>query len=168
MLHSEIDASQSLYKCDRVFKEKICTSSFKLLVGLLLDHDDDISCFLPRVLISFAVESVLSVIWRTFIDDGIDNLLLLLDFLSITLLALILFVDDFAFAIAIITRSLRLGVHAGSKLLHTGDNTAATTRCALLDSAFFASSTFACFANSVSVHCNFCVLSIVDLLQSAF
>ena len=168
MLHSEIDASQSLYKRDLMFEEKICTSSFKLLVGLLLDNNNDIACLLPRVLISLTVESVLSVIWRTFVNDGIDNLLLLFDFLSITYLALILFVNDFTFATTIITRSLRLGVHAGSKLCHTGDNTAATTRCALLNSAFLTSSSFACLANSISVYCNFGGLSIIDLLQSAF
>ena len=168
MLKSEVDASQSLYKRDLMFKEKICTSSFKLLMWLLLDDNDDITSFLPRILISFTVESVLSVIWRTFVNDGIDYLLLLFDFLSIAYLALILFVNDFTFASAIITRSLRLGVHAGSKLCHTGDDTAASTRCALLNSAFFASSSFACFANSISVHCNFGGLSIVDLFQSAF
>ena len=150
-----------------MFKEEVSTLSLKLLVGLLLHDNDDITGLLAWELVGLTVESVLLIIGSTLVDLGVKNFLLLDNLLALTSLALVGLIDDLTLTATIVTRSLGLRVHAGSELSHAGNHTATTAGCALLDSAFFASKTIADGANALSVHCNFGCFSIVDLLERA-
>lgn len=75
-------------------------------MGLFLYDNNDITSFLPRVLIGFTVECVLAVVWCTLVDLGIKYLLLFCDLFTLASLALIGFVNDFTFATAIIAWAL--------------------------------------------------------------
>jgi len=55
-----------------------------------------------RVLISFAVESVLIFVWCALIDIDLNDLLLFNDLFAIACLALVGFVDNFTLTSAII------------------------------------------------------------------
>ena len=134
---------------------------------LFLNNDDDIASFLTRILIGFTVEGELSIVRGAFVNHSVNDLLLLLDFLTIASFAFVGFIDYFTFAFTIITRSLRLRVHARAELSHASHNTATSTCCALLDSAFFTASAFAGSTDPVSVHCNLGSLSIINLFQGA-
>lgn len=150
-----------------MFKKEIGSLSLELLVRLLLHNDDDITGLLTWVLVGFTVESVLTVVGGSLVNLSIDNFLLLSDLLALANCAFVGLINDFTFAIAIVTRSLRLRVHSRAELSHAGHDTATTASCALLDSAFFTAKTIAWSANSVSVDGNLGVLAIVNFLESA-
>lgn len=150
-----------------MFNQEIGSLSLEALVGLLLDNDHDIARLGTRELVSFSVEGVLAVVGGTLVNSHIDDLLLFVDFLSLASLALVGFVNDFALAAAVVTRSLGLRVHAGSELGHASHHTAATAGCALLDSAFFASEPGTLSANALSVYSNLGCLTRVDFFESA-
>ena len=134
----------------------------------LFDDNDDITWLLIRVLVSFTMECVFGTVGCTLINRHVDNLLLLLGLLSIANFALVGFIDDLTFASAVITRALRLRVHAGSKLRHTSHDTASAAGRTLLDSAFFATFATTCLTDSVSVDSNLGRLAIVNLFESTF
>lgn len=135
-------------------------------MGLLLSYDNDVTGLLARVLISLSVEGVLVIVGRSFVNDGLKNLLLLADFLSIASLALVLFVDNLTLTTAIFTRSLRLCVHAGPEHRHFHYNTTTFARIALLDSAFLATNAVASSTNALSVDSNLGGLAGVNLFES--
>jgi len=114
------------------------------------------------------MEDVVVAVGGALVDFSFDNFLLFDDLLSIAGLALVLFVDDLTFTTAVVTRSLGLGVHAGSELNHLGDHTASLAASALLDSAFFASETVAAGADSLSVDCNLGLLTIINFFERHF
>jgi len=114
------------------------------------------------------MEDVVVAVGGALVDFSFNNFLLLDDLLSIASLALVFFVDDLAFTTAVVTRSLGLGVHAGSELNHLGDHTASLAASALLDSAFFASETVAAGADSLSVDCNLGLLTIINFFERHF
>jgi len=137
-------------------------------VGLFLYNNDNITGFLTWELVCLTVESELHIVGSALVDLSVENFLLLCHLFALANLALVGFVDNFTLATAVITWALRLGVHARSKLGHTGDHTLATASSALLDSAFFTSETIARCANAVSVDSNFGRLAIIDLFECAF
>lgn len=114
------------------------------------------------------MEDVVVAVGGALVDFSFNNFLLLDDLLSIASLALVFFVDDLAFTTAVVTRSLGLGVHAGSELDHFGDHTTSLAASALLDSAFFASETVADGADSLSVDCNLGLLTIINFFERDF
>jgi len=114
------------------------------------------------------MEDVVVAVGGALVDFSFNNFLLLDDLLSIASLALVFFVDDLAFTTAVVTRSLGLGVHAGSELNHLGDHTTSLATSALLDSAFFASETVAAGADSLSVDCNLGLLTIINFFERHF
>lgn len=114
------------------------------------------------------MEDVVVAVGGALVDFSFNNFLLLDDLLSIASLALVFFVDDLAFTTAVVTRSLGLGVHAGSELDHLGDHTTSLAASALLNSAFFASDTFADGADSLSVDCNLGLLTIINFFERDF
>ena len=150
-----------------MLEKKISALSLKLFMWLFLNNNDNIASFLTRILIGFTVEGELSIVRGAFVNHSVNDLLLLLDLLAIASFAFVGFIDNFTFAITIITRSLRLRVHARAELSHASHNTATSTCCALLDSAFFTASAFAGSTDPVSVHCNLGSLSIINLFQGA-
>jgi len=137
-------------------------------VWLLLYNDHNVAWLRSWVLVGLAMESVLAIVWCTFVDHCVNHLFLLTDFLSFARLTLVCLVNNFTFASAVIAWSLRLRVHARAKLGHSGDNTSTTTCCALLDGSFLSTKSIADSANSLSVYGDFSVLSIVNFFQRAF
>ena len=168
MRHDEVDTGESFDQGDFVLHEEVGTLSLELLVGLLLHYDDDITWLLSGVLVSLAVECVFALVWRALVNLGINDLLLFLDLLAFADLALVGIINSLSLATAVITRTLRLGVHARSDLGHASDNTTAAASRALLDSAFFATEAIARLTDAISVHGNLRCLAIVDLLESDF
>jgi len=166
--HDEINSSQSFEESNLLLNEQVSTLTFEYLVGHFFNGDDDISRLSAGELISLSVENVVAAIRGTLVDFSFDDLLFLDDLLTIASLALILFVDHFSLTTAGVTRSGRLRVHARSELDHFGDHTASLTVSTLLDGSFFASDTIADGADSLSVHCNFGLLSIVNFFESNF
>ena len=133
---------------------------------LLLAHDNHVTSLSPRVLVSLAMKLVLVFVRSALVDFDLDYFLLLDDLLTIASLALILFVDDFSFATALVARPRRLGVHSRSELRHLHDHASSLAGWTGLHCSFLASFAFTLGTNSLSVDCNFGRLSIVDLLQS--
>ena len=78
---------------DLLFHKKVCTLPLELFVRLLLGNYDHVTRLSSRVLVSFAMEGVLVVVWCSFINVRLQNLLFFHDLLSIACLALVLFVD---------------------------------------------------------------------------
>ena len=149
-----------------MFNQEVCALAFELLVRLFLNHDHDVTWFLARVLISLAVEHILSSVSGAFVYLSFDNFFLLDNFFSIASLTFIFFVDDFTLATAVITRSLGLTVHAWTKHLHLGDLASAFAGAALLNCTVLASLALALATDSLAVHSNFGCLSTVNFLQS--
>ena len=132
---------------------------------LLLCNDNDVTGLHARELIGFAVEGVLVVVGRAFVDNSLKHLLLLNNLLAIASLALVLLVDNLTLTATLIARALRLAVHAGSEHGHFHNHAATLAAVALLDSAIFATNAVASAANALSVHCNFGGLARVDLFK---
>lgn len=72
---------------------------------LLLTHDDYITSFHAWEFVSLAMELVLVVVWRAFVDIDLNDLLLFAHLLCVASLTLVLLVDHFTFAMAIIAWS---------------------------------------------------------------
>ena len=86
--------------------KQISSSSLEFLVRLLLHDNHDIAGFLTRVLVGFTVESVLAIVGRALINLSIDDFFLLGDFLTLACLAFVSVVNDFTFAITVVTWAL--------------------------------------------------------------
>jgi hypothetical protein len=121
-----------------------------------LNDNYDITSFGAWELVCFAVESVLGIVGGSFVDDSFQNFLLFVYFFAFACLALVSFINDFTFATAVITRSLRLRVHARAQLGHASDDTSTAASCTLLDSAFFSTKTIARHADTLSVDSDLC------------
>jgi hypothetical protein len=135
-------------------------------VGLLLNHDNDVSRLNTRVLISFAVELILLVVRCSLVNLGFKDFLLLDYLFAIASFALIFFINDFALSTAIVARTSRLTVHARTELNHLIDHTTTTAGSTLLHGSVLAAFTLAGTANALAVDSNFGSLASVDLLKS--
>ena len=160
MFHDKIDSSEGFNQSNFLFHQEICTLSLEFCVLDFLDDNYDVSGLHAWVLICLTMEGVLSIVRSALIDCHVNNFLLFLYFLSIASFAFKGIINNFALSTTIVTRTLRLSVHAWPKLLHLGDDTATTTSSTLLDGAFRATLALACSANTFSVHSNFSILSI--------
>lgn len=168
MSQHEVDTAKGFLESDFMFNKQVSTLSLELLVRLLLHNNDDIAGLSAWELVSFAVERVLAVVWRTLVDRHIDDLLLFVDLLALASLALVGVIDHLALSATIVTRTLRLRVHARSELGHASHHTATTASSTLLNCAFFATEAIALDADALSVDSNLGALSRVDFLKSAF
>ena len=101
------------------------------------------------------MKGILLVIWRTFVNLSLNNFLLLNYFLTLTILTLVLIINHFAFATAVITWTSRLSVHSWTKLLHTSNLAPTLAGRALLHSALFTTFSATRLANSLTIHSNF-------------
>lgn len=162
----EINTSEGLKQSNLLLNKQISSLSLEFLVRLLLHDNYDITGFHSGILVSFSVERVLTVVGRTLIDRSFEDLLFLDDLFTIASLTLVLLINYFSLAATIVTRSLRLGVHARSEHLHASDHSTSLASSALLDSAFFASSAFALNADTFTVDSNLGGFSLVNLLKS--
>jgi len=126
MGQNEVHTSQCLVQGDFLFHQDVSTLALEGLVWLLLYDDDHVAWLSTWVLIGLTVEGVGLSVGCTLIDLNIDGLSFLLDALSIAFLALVLFVDLFTFAIAIVTWSSRLSVETWTNLLHFLNHAAAS------------------------------------------
>lgn len=68
--NNDVDTSQGFAKGDFLFVQQVGTFSLKTLVGLLLNDNDHITSLASRVLVSFAVESVLAIVGGTLVNDS--------------------------------------------------------------------------------------------------
>lgn len=134
-------------------------------MGLLLYDNNYVSSFSTWELVGLTVEGVSLSIRCSFVDFGFNDLLLLDNLLAIAVLALILLVDHFALATAVIARTGRLSVHTGSKLLHFGYLATTSASATLLNGTFFTAETSARLADSLAIDCDLCLLAHVDLLE---
>jgi len=116
----KVYTSESLEKSDFLSNKQVSTLSLELLVRLLLHNNHNVSWLHAWILVRFAMESVLLVVWRTFVNVCFQNLFLFDDLLAIASLALVLFVNHLALSATVFARPLRLRVHARSKHLHFG------------------------------------------------
>ena len=114
VLDDEVDTGQSLIKRDLLFAKDIGTLSLELFVGLFLHNNDDIASLNTGCLIGLTVEGVLAVVRSAFIDHRIKDLLLFLDLFAFTYCAFFSLINDLILSTAVVTRALRLGVHAWS------------------------------------------------------
>jgi len=108
----EINTSQGLLKSDFFLNEEVSALPLEDLVGDFLHDDNYVTSLGSRELISLTMEGVVVTMRRSLINLSFENLLLLANLLSIASLALVLLINDFAFASALIAGSLRLCVHA--------------------------------------------------------
>jgi len=165
MFENEVDAGQSLEQGNGLLHKQISSLALEQLMGLLLHNNDNITSLSAGVLISLTVEMVSLAVGCTFVDISIDDLLLLLDFLAIAILALVLLVDDFALSTAIVTRLSRLGVVAWSKLLHLSDHAATLTAFTLCDSTVFTALTITLVADALAINSNLGFLAVVYVFE---
>ena len=168
VLDNEVDTGQGLIERDLLFEKDISTLPLELFVGLFLHNNDDIARLNAGCLISLTVECVLALVRSTLVDHRVKDLLLFLYLFAFTCCAFFSLINDLTLSTAVVTRALRLGVHAWSELCHPHNHTATTTGCALLNSAFSSSSALTNFANSLSVYGNFRGLSVENLFEGAF
>jgi len=110
----EINPSQGLLKSDLFLNEEVSALPLEDLVSDFLHDDNYVTSLGSGEFISFTMEGVVVTMRRSLINLSFENLLLLANLLSIASLALVLFVNNFAFASALIAGSLRLCVHAGA------------------------------------------------------
>ena len=113
VLYHEVDTSQSLVEGDLLFEKNICTLPLKLLVGLFLYYNDDITRLDTGCLISLTMEGVLAFVRSTLVDHNIEDLLFFVDLFTFTRCASIGFIDNLTLTTAVIARALGLGVHTG-------------------------------------------------------
>jgi hypothetical protein len=164
----EVYTSQSLQKSYLLLNQKICTLAFEKLVRLLLNNYNDITWLDAGVFVGLAMEDVLLVVWCTLIDFCLDDLFLLHNLLAIAVLAFVLFINDFTFAITVIAGARRLSVHAWSKHLHSCHHAAAFARAAFLDSTFFTTLAIALITDSLAIYSYLCLFATVNFFQSDF
>jgi len=126
VLQYEVDPRECLQQTDLLLHEQVGTLPLESLVGLLLYLDHNITSLEARHLICFPVENVLFAIWCTLVNLSLQDLLLFDNFLAIAGLALVLLVDLLALSIAVVARSLSLGVHSRSNHLHGDFNAPAS------------------------------------------
>ena len=131
---------------------------------LFLNNNNNVTWFHARELISLAVENILGSVSSTFIHFSFDNFFLLNNFFAVASLTFIFFIDDLTLATAIVTRSLRLTVHAWTKHLHLGNLASAFACATLLNCTFLTSLALALATDSFAVHCNFSWFSNVNFL----
>lgn len=122
VLDGEVDTGHCLQECDLLLKHDVGTFALEKLVRLLLANNDHVACLDTGVLVCLAVVGVLSTVGRTLINADLENFLLFYYFFAIAIFALILLVDDFTFASAVLARSLLLAVHARAQLNHSNDH----------------------------------------------
>lgn len=151
-----------------LFHQKVGSLALKLLMGLLLRNDDNITWLHTWVFICLAVEGVLVVVGRSLVDNCFKHLLLLDNLLTIASLALVLIVNNFTCSVAVVTWALGLAVHARSEHGHFHNHATALADVTLLDSTFLATDAVANLANSLSVNCNLGCLASIDLFESQF
>lgn len=168
MFHNKVNSSQGLVESDFFLHKNVGTLTLEDLVWNLLHDDDNVTWFSTWELVSLTVEVVGLSIWCTFIDLSIDDLLLFNDTLTIALLALVFLIDLFTLSIAIVARSGRLSVITWSKLLHFGNHTTTLAARALFNSALLATFTVATLANTLTVHGDLGLLTIVNFFKSNF
>lgn len=123
VVDDEVDTSESLQESDFFLHEQIGALALEAFVGLLFHNDDHIAGLATRVLVGLTMESVLLVVRRALINLSLQNFLLLLDLLTIAVLALVSFINDLTSATAFIARASRLRVHAGTEHYHFVDHT---------------------------------------------
>ena len=92
-INSKIASGKRFEKGDFFFHQEIGSLSLKELMRLLVYDDDDISCLLIRMLIRLSMENIFFTMWGTLIDIGLKDLFLLDNLLTITVFALVGFVD---------------------------------------------------------------------------
>ena len=98
---------------------------------LLIYNNDHIAWLLVRMLVRLSMENVFFSVWRSLVNDSLQNLLLLNHFLSIAVLALVGLVDLLARPSAVCAWACTLGVHAWTNHRHLSSHAAtfATSAC---------------------------------------
>jgi len=117
--------------------------------------------------ISFAVDSELLAIWRTFIDFDWEGLLISLDLLSLANFASFCHVDHLSLATTFVARTCALRIHSWTHLPHDSSHTASFAASTCLDSWCISSSdTLATWAYPLTININFNCFSIVDISEA--
>jgi hypothetical protein len=166
--YDEVNARQRFLQGDLLLHQQVGSLALKLLMGLLLRNDNDITGLHAWELIGLAVEGVLVVVGRSLVDNCFKHLLLFDNLLAIASLALVLLVDNLTLTAALVARALGLTVHARSEHGHFHDHATSLAAIALFDSTFLATNTVASTANALSVYCNLGSLARIDLFKGQF
>ena len=165
MVNAEINSGQRVDQSNLSLYQEVGSFPLKLFVWLLINDDDDVAGLGAWEFVRFAVEGVLISVGCAFVDVNFNDLLLLRDLLSIAGLALEGVIDNFTLAMAVVTWSLRLSVHAWSELLHLHDHTPSFALWALLNCAFLASLTATRLADALSVDGDFGLLAVEEFFE---
>jgi hypothetical protein len=114
------------------------------------------------------MKGLLLVIWRTFVNLSLNNFLLFNYFLTLKILTLVLIINHFAFAMAVITWTSRLSVNAWSKLLHVSNLAPTLAGRALLYSALFTTFSATRLAKTLTIYSNFNIFTEHDFFKHYF
>jgi len=155
----KVNTCKRLIQCYLFLKQKVRTFSLVNFVRLLLHYNHNVTRFNTWILISFTVECILLVIWRTFVNFSLNNFLFFYYFFSLTILALVFLIDNFALTTAIITWTSGLSIHTWSELLHTSYLSPSLACRTFLYCALFTTFSSTRLANSLTINSNFCLFT---------
>jgi hypothetical protein len=164
MLDNKRPASQGSQQVNLGLVGQVVTLPLKPVVLLLLDNEHNITRDDIRTLVTLAVESDLLVILHAFVNRNMQHLSLGSGFLSMTVLAPILFANVLTLTATVRADSLETldhGSHLAQHRLHTGSVAAGT----LPNSAFLASTTLALGAEHTFLESELGNFALVEILE---
>lgn len=135
---------------------------------LLVDYNNNITRLFIGMLIWFTMEYIFLSMRRTFVNNCLDDLLFLENFLAIACLTFVGFIDLLTGSIAISTRSCWLGIHSwtehGHLCYHSATFASSTSWVCSVHTSF----TITFLANSISVDRYLRGLTLVDVFECDF
>jgi hypothetical protein len=129
VLNVKSTSSQRGQKVDLSLVVQVVTLTLKAGVGLLLNHEHDVSRNDIRTLVTLTVEGDLLSVLHSLVDGDVENLALVDGLLAIALLATVLVLNNLALSVTVGTHgleSLDHGSHLAHHRLHTGTVTSGT------------------------------------------
>ena len=147
VLDRKLASSERRQEVNLCLTEEIIPLSLEPRVRLFFEHDDHISRHDPRRLIALPVEFDLLARFHPLVDMDLQHLPLRIRLLPIACLAPVFRVHHLACPLALIARLLNL-LHHRSELTKHHLDTLSAARCAGLDRALLAASTFTGLADN--------------------
>lgn len=163
MSQDKVYTSQGLEQGYLLFHQEVSSTALEGIVLLLLDLNNDVARLNIRVFISLSVEDILLTVGSALVNLNLKDFLILDDLLAIASLALVFFIDDLTFALAIVAWTSALRVHARSKHLHDSPHAAALASTARSDCTGLTTEALALVADSVTVDGDFGRLAVVKI-----
>ena len=164
MLDGKLTTTQRRKEVELNLRDEIILLASKSLMRPLFYYNDNISWQDAWCLITLPSESDRLSSLHTLVDMHLKHLFLRYHLLAVTLLALVLLVDDFTRTMALVASLLDLLDH-GTHLTHDDTDTAAITFVALLHRTLLATLAVTFATDNVARKCKLRYLALVEIFE---